>query len=85
MALDYNDLKEQVTSQLKNSWEQFQESSLNNKLRDKYENLSVTGQKIALFGVLFVIVLMLFSFPWGFYSGSSDFVSEFEYFNGAPK
>lgn len=78
MAVNFEDLKEQISTSLKHSWEQFQETALYNQVKDRYENLSPTGQKLSIVAVLFFVFLIVFSFPWGFYSKSSEFVGEYE-------
>jgi hypothetical protein len=78
MAVNFSELKEQLTQSFKNSWEQFQESSLYNQIKDRFENLSPTGQKLVMVLGAFLLVFMVMSFPWGFYSQSSSYIGEFE-------
>jgi hypothetical protein len=78
MALNFDDLKEQVTNSLRSSWEQFQESSLYQHGRDKYENLSPVVQKLVVFGGAGFLALIFLSIPWGAFSTSSDSIMQFE-------
>jgi hypothetical protein len=74
----FEDFKEQVQSELKNRWEQFQETSLYIQTRERYENLSPNAQKITLAGIATVLALILISFPWGYFSQSSQSIAGFE-------
>lgn len=78
MAFNIDDLKDQFGSSLRQSWEQFQESSLYNQLKDRYENLTPLAQKLSIIGIVLLFGLIVFSIPWGFYSQSSQYVSDFE-------
>lgn len=78
MALNLDDLKDQMGTQFRHSWEQFQESSLYNQLKDRYENLTPLAQKLSIVGIVLLFTLIVFSIPWGFYSQSSQYISEFE-------
>lgn len=74
----FEDLRERLQSELKTSWDRLQESSIYIQLREKYENLSPAMQKAALFGSVAFVFLILFSVPMGYYSASSDAITEFE-------
>jgi hypothetical protein len=78
MALNLDDIKDQVSHSLRQSWEQLQESSFFNQLKDQFENLSPIAQKLTSIGIIFLVFLIFFSLPWGSYSQSKDYVSEFE-------
>ena len=43
-----SDLKEKITTSAQESWNNFQESDTYNKLRDFYENLTPTKQKLSI-------------------------------------
>jgi hypothetical protein len=75
-ALD--DLKEQLTSEAKLRWEQFQDSSLFIQVKERYENLTPPAQKATLAAVAVIFLLLIFSLPMGYYSTSSEYVTTFE-------
>lgn len=74
----FEELKERIISQAKATWEKVEESSLYNQLKDRFENLSPVMQKVVVAGAAFVTVAILFSFPLGFYSTSSEMMSSFD-------
>lgn len=78
MALGLEDVKERLSSEASALWEQLQESSLYQQLRDKYENLSPVMQKLVLFGGIATLIAMLSSVPAGFFSNSNDSITSFE-------
>ena len=75
--MNFDDLKDQLISQSRQAWEKFQESSLYNQARDRFENLSPLGQKLSLIGFSVSIVMIFLSIPWGSYSNASGHVDEF--------
>jgi hypothetical protein len=75
-ALD--DLKEQLTSEAKQRWEQIQDSSLFIQMKERYENLTPPAQKATLAGLAVLFLLLIFSLPMGYYSASSEYVTTFE-------
>jgi hypothetical protein len=76
MTLD--ELKERFSTEAKQSWEKFQDSSLYNQMRDRYENMSPLMQKLTLAGVGAALALFLLSFPYSAYNQSGEYVAEFE-------
>lgn len=78
MALNFEDIKEQVTNATANAWEQFQESSLYQQGKDRFENLTPSMQKLAVISAVAFIFLIFMSFPWSFFSTASESISEFE-------
>ena len=76
MALE--DIKERVQSGLKDQWEQFQETPLYVQTKERYENLSPLMQKITVVMISLIIVYVILSLPLGYFSKSSDHISEFE-------
>lgn len=78
MALNLDDLKEQIGGQLRQTWEKFEETSLYNQIRDRFENLNPVMQKLVLAGSVALVCLLFLSFPWGHYSSSSTQVEDFQ-------
>jgi hypothetical protein len=76
--MNFDDLKDRLSSELKTTWDRIQESSLYNKLKDRYENLSPSMQKVTMIAAVVLVVALIFSFPLSYYSQSSTYVSEFE-------
>jgi len=74
----FEDLRENLQSELKNQWEKFQESSLYIQIKERYENLTPVMQKLTLAGLSLILIYTVLSFPLGFFSQSSQSVSEFE-------
>lgn len=74
----FEDLRERFSSEFKNQWEQFQESSLYILVKEKYENLTPPMQKLALAGVGLFISYLLLSLPLSYYWTSQDYITEFE-------
>lgn len=76
--MNFDDLKEQFLSTLKSRWEQFQDSSLYNQAKDRFENLSPSMQKLTLIGAVVLIAYLFLSIPLGYISTSNERVTEFE-------
>src|ERR1043165_1612042 len=74
----FEELRERIQSESKAQWEQFQQSSLYIQVKERYENLTPAMQKLTLVGVGAVIFYLVFSIPWGYYSQSTEYVTEFE-------
>lgn len=74
----FEDLREKIVSQAKASWENFQETTIYNKAKDRFENLSPMMQKVTLSVIAFIVVLIIFSIPLGFYSASQESMISFE-------
>ncbi len=74
----FEDLKEQIQSELKNRWDQFQESSIYVRTREKFENLTPNSQKLTVIGISVAVAAILISFPWGYFSTSNQSVTSFE-------
>ncbi len=72
------DLKEQISSEAKQRWEQIQDSSLFIQMKERYENLTPPAQKATVAGIAVVFSLIMFSIPWGYFSASSESVAAFE-------
>ena len=58
MALE--DVKEKIQTELKNQWEQFQETSLYIQTKERFENLSPVMQKLSLIGVSILFLYLFF-------------------------
>jgi hypothetical protein len=76
MALE--DLKERLQSESKLLWEKVQDSALFIKTKDRYENLTPPVQKAVMAGVSLLIVYLFLSIPLGYFSTSSESVTDFE-------
>lgn len=72
------DIKERLQEQLVALGGKIAESQAWQKLMERYQSLSPTGQKLSLSGVGALLALLLFLLPWSFFSGSQDSVAEFE-------
>lgn len=76
--MNFDDLKDRLSSELRTTWERLQESTTFNQLRDRYENMSPVMQKLSAVGVVALIFLIILSIPYGYFSTSQEYVSEFE-------
>lgn len=76
--MNLDDLKDKFASEGRAAWERIQESDSYNQLRDRYENLTPSMQKMSLLAGVAVVVLIILSFPYGNLTQSSDSVTEFE-------
>lgn len=68
----FADLKNQVIEKSQEAWAKIQDSPAYNTLREKYETLPPSAQKLIVFGSIGVAVLILISVPMGYLSSSSD-------------
>lgn len=73
-----DDIKDQVVTQLTQTWDRFQESSMYSNIKDRYDNLSPTGQKLALYGSVFFVLLILIMPPLSHYRAASENVYTYE-------
>lgn len=73
-----DDIKDQVTTQLVQTWERFQESSVYNNLKDRYDNLTPIGQKLAIYGSVFLLAVILIMPPLTHYRAASENVLTYE-------
>lgn len=76
--MNLDDLKDRLASDARQTWERVQDSAAYNQLRDRYENMSPSMQKLTVVGVSTAIALLILSFPYGNLTTSSEYVSEFE-------
>jgi hypothetical protein len=76
--MNLDDLKDRLASDLRQTSERLQESAIFNQLRDRYENMSPSMQKLTVVGASALIAFVILSFPYGNFSTSTENVSEFE-------
>lgn len=76
--MSFEDIKERLTSDAQQTWERLQESSAYNQLRDRYENMTPSMQKLSIVGVAAFLSFIVLSIPYGNFSESQDYVAEFE-------
>jgi hypothetical protein len=76
--MNLDDIKDNLKSQLGETWGRIEESSFYNQLRDRFENLTPTRQKLAMVGAGILLALIVISIPYSYYATSSDYVLEFE-------
>lgn len=76
--MNLDDLKDNVKSQLAQTWSRIEDSSAYNQLRDRFENLTPPQQKLTLMGVGALLALMIISVPYSYYTQATDYVSTFE-------
>lgn len=83
MALE--NLKERLKEQWGELSGKIQESTAYNNLREKFESQTPTVQRGIIIGSAVLAVLFLLSFPYGYYSASQDYMSQFEENRGLIK
>jgi len=76
--MNFDDIKDNLKSQLNQSWSRIEESSVYNQLRDRFENLTPTNQKLALMGAGALLAIVIISIPYSYYSVSTEHVVAFE-------
>jgi hypothetical protein len=76
--MNFDELKERLLSELKQLWERIQDSSIYNQLRDRYENLTPSMQRLVVAAAAGLISLFILSIPYGYWSESVDAVHGFE-------
>ncbi|KYG64889.1 hypothetical protein AZI86_11865 [Bdellovibrio bacteriovorus] len=76
--MNLDDLKDRLASDARQTWERVQESAAYNQLRDRYENMSPSMQKITVVAASAAVALLILSFPYGNLTTSSEYVGEFE-------
>lgn len=75
-ALD--DLKDRLKADFEKFKDQLEESSLYNTLKDRYQSQTPVAQKLILAGGAALVLLILLSFPLGYYGTASENISLFE-------
>lgn len=73
-----DDLKERFISEGKATWERIQESSTFNQMKDRYDNMTPSMQKLSIVGVSALVAMIILSVPYGYYSASQTNVEDFE-------
>lgn len=76
--MNIEDLKDNLKSQLSQTWSRIEDSSFYNQMRDRFENLSPSAQKLTLMATGALIALIVISIPWSYYSTSTDYVTTYE-------
>ena len=76
--MNLDDLKDQIATESRQTWERIQESGLYNQMRDRYENMTPLTQKLTVVGVAGLVSLFILSFPYGNFTASQEYVGEFE-------
>ncbi|MBS1970463.1 MAG: hypothetical protein JSU04_09145 [Bdellovibrionales bacterium] len=76
--MNFDDIKDNLKSQLGQTWSRIEDSSAYNQLRDRFENLTPTNQKLVLLGAGALTALLIFSIPFSYYSTSSEYVTTYE-------
>jgi len=74
----FEDLKERLSSEAKNQWDKFQDSSLFIQTKERYENLTPVMQKVTLGAVAVILLYLVLAVPLGFFSSSSESVAAFD-------
>ncbi len=76
--MSLEDLKDRIASDARQTWERIQESGAYNQLRDRYENMTPSMQKITVIGAVVFIAFMILSVPYRYFNHSQEYVTEFE-------
>lgn len=76
--MNLDDLKDRISTEARATWDRIQESAAYNQMRDRYENMTPSMQKLTFYGGIAVATLIVLSIPYGYFSGSTDAVGEFE-------
>lgn len=75
--MNLNELKEKLRADAQVTWEKFQDSPVYSQLKDRYDNLSPAMQKLAIFGSVALLLLVLLSTPMGSYTNAGIQEQEF--------
>ena len=73
-----DDLLDRLNELGSNIWSRLEENSTFNTLREKFETLSSSAQRLITIGAISLVVLLIVSIPLTSLLGSSTYVSEFE-------
>lgn len=74
----FEDLKEKIASQAKQTWDRIQDHPIYINMRDRFENLSPVMQKVVIAASALTISLIVLSFPYGSLTTSSEYADNFE-------
>lgn len=72
------ELIDQIKDTFLARWEQFQETEAYASIKERYDNLSPTGQKLSIAVTISIIALILVMIPLGWYRTSSENITMFE-------
>ncbi|MCE3010994.1 MAG: hypothetical protein LW875_10320 [Proteobacteria bacterium] len=75
--MNIQELKERLGSELNQTWEKVQDSSLYLKAKDAFENLTPPMQKTVSVGSVLLLLYLVLSLPFDLYFKSADFEGEF--------
>lgn len=73
----FEELRDRLKNDLQLTLNRLQDSSLFNQLKDRYDNLSPSGQKLTLSLGAVIVAATLLSFPYDYYSQSAANEEEF--------
>ena len=76
--MNLDDLKDKLATDARATWDRIQESAAFNQMRDRYENMTPSMQKLTLYGGIGVVALIILSIPYSYYSASAASVEDFE-------
>ena len=76
--MNLDDIKERISTEARQTWDRIQESAAYNQLRDRYENMTPTMQKLTLFGGIAAVSALILSVPYSNFTTSNEAVTEFE-------
>lgn len=76
--MNIQDLKEQLKDNLTTAWEKIQENPTFNNIKEKYEILPASTQKIMIYLSGVIAALFIALIPYSFIASSSDNVEKFE-------
>ena len=80
-----NDLKEQLQDRLKEIWLKVQESSAFISLKEKYDNMKPSSQRLLRMGAIFGSIGFMLWSMWGMFAESSVKLAEFQEYQNAIK
>ncbi|HEY8269614.1 MAG TPA: hypothetical protein VIG33_01895 [Pseudobdellovibrionaceae bacterium] len=76
--MNIDDLKDNLKSQLGQTWSKVEDSSFYNQMKDRFQNLSPAHQKVTLMSLGALLALLIISVPYSYYSQSNENVSTYE-------
>lgn len=74
----FEELREQLTTRIKDLGNQIQESAAFQNLKEKYDDLPLTQQRVLLLAMSAIVAFFVFSFPYDSYTQSQESLTEFE-------
>ncbi len=72
------EIRDQIKTRAVESWEKFKETEIYQKLSDRYQTLSPSGQKIVKFLSVFLVILIVAFIPLSQLTVSKEMVAQFE-------